>query len=977
MHFQIKQKQMKQLASLTLFLLVFIGCFANPVDDSTAKRVALNFLSSKVNSKNLGVVTDLKLAYTATNCGITCFYVFNVVSSNGFVMVSADDAAKPILGYSDESNFDTTHIPIQVSEWLGSYAKQITYIVSNKIEGTESIKSSWLELKVPTTRNKYELFGATTFGTSAVAPLIQTKWDQDAYFNWNGSTGLYNALCPHDYTNDSTTITGCVATAMAQVMKYWNYPMKGTGFHSYTPSTNSYLGLQSVNFGNTTYQWSSMPLKLTSTSNSFQVNAVATLMYHCGVSVDMDYGTNESLAYAISYSKSHPNCAENALKKYFDYDSSLIGVERPKYTNSQWIYLIENELNLKRPVIYTGSGTNGGHCFIADGYDNNNFFHFNWGWSGLSNGYFEIDSLNPGSIGAGGGAGGYNSWQTAIIGIQPSLSKVVNDIRLYTNVSPADTTIYYGDSLSISTNVANRSTTTFSGDYCAALFDTASRFIDYIQVLNNKTLKPNSRYTNGLNFGTNHRLNLVPGKYTIQIMYRPTGGNWLPVADTLGFVNKSTLTILGNVYDSLVLYAAIKTTPTILTQGQPDTITLNVVNRASTPFTGQFAAALYDLKGNVVQILGKRTVTNPLKTGYHYTNPVTFIVSSITVQPGTYILIVLDSLTNRSWTLTGCGKYTNPIVVSVQAPMQLPDKYEQNDSISKSYLLPITFTNNTSYTNTAGSNIHIGTDNDFYKIKLPKGYTYTISPVLNNQSYSRTDSIYSVNAIFSMSYDSINWTGTYQDTLQQPITAKGGQTIYFRVAPYFQGQKGTYLLEIIFARTATTPITLGELTAVEKGKDAFINWHTSTELNTSHFVIQHSTNGNSFTDIGTIKAKGSGANGYQFTDNAPTNGINYYRLKSVDKDGAVSYSKVVSVQLTVNSNQLTVFPNPAKSSVTIRGSHIVSVQLVDNLGRVIKTQTLKDATNPTFSVGGLPVGVYHLRVQTTDGKVSGVGFVKE
>jgi hypothetical protein len=426
-----------------------------------------------------------------------------------------------------------------------------------------------------------------------------------------------------------------------------------------------------------------------------------------------------------------------------------------------------------------------------------------------------------------------------------------------------------------------------------------------------------------------------------------------------------------------VLYAPIKTTPTILTQGQPDTVTLNVVNRASKSFTGQFSAALYDLNGNFAQLIGKRTVTNPLKTGFHYTNPVTFIASSITVQPGTYILLVVDSITNGYWRLTGCGKYTNPIVVSVQAPMQLPDKYEQNDSISKSYLLPITFTNNNGYTNTAGSNIHIGTDNDFYKIKLPKGYSYTISPVLNNQSYSRTDSIYSVNAIFSMSYDSINWTGTYQDTLQQPITAKSGQTIYFRVAPYFQGQKGTYLFEINLVRTATTPITFGELTAVEKGKDISLNWNTTTELNTSHFIIQRSTDGSSFTDIGTVKAIGSGANSYTFADNKPNNGINYYRLQSVDKDGSFAYSKVVSVQLTVNSNQFSVFPNPSKDKVTIQGNHIAFVQVVDNLGRVVKTQNLKDATNPTLSVSALPVGVYHLRIQTADGKVSGVGFVKE
>ena len=180
-----------------------------------------------------------------------------------------------------------------------------------------------------------------------------------------------------------------------------------------------------------------------------------------------------------------------------------------------------------------------------------------------------------------------------------------------------------------------------------------------------------------------------------------------------------------------------------------------------------------------------------------------------------------------------------------------------------------------------------------------------------------------------------------------------------------------------FYPTSSLPVSLYSFTAVANNKAIETNWHTATELNTSHFTVQHSTDGSSFTDIGTVKAIGSGANSYSFTDNKPANGINYYRLESVDKDGASTYSKVVSCEWLVVSKQLTVYPNPAKSFVTISGSHIASVQVVDNIGRVVKIVSLKDATNPTLSVSGLPGGVYHLRVQTTDGNVSGVGMVKE
>ncbi len=173
----------------------------------------------------------------------------------------------------------------------------------------------------------------------------------------------------------------------------------------------------------------------------------------------------------------------------------------------------------------------------------------------------------------------------------------------------------------------------------------------------------------------------------------------------------------------------------------------------------------------------------------------------------------------------------------------------------------------------------------------------------------------------------------------------------------------------------TLPVSFSLFTANVNGINVETRWQTATELNTSHFIIQRSTDGGSFTDIGTVKAIGSGANGYQFTDNKPTQGINYYRLKSVDKDGGFSYSKIVSVQFTVNSNQLSVFPNPSKDKVTVLGNHIASVQVVDNLGRVLKIVSFKDASNPVLTLAGMAAGVYHLRVQTTDGKVSGANLV--
>ena len=176
--------------------------------------------------------------------------------------------------------------------------------------------------------------------------------------------------------------------------------------------------------------------------------------------------------------------------------------------------------------------------------------------------------------------------------------------------------------------------------------------------------------------------------------------------------------------------------------------------------------------------------------------------------------------------------------------------------------------------------------------------------------------------------------------------------------------------------TVPVSITNYEL-RITNEKQVVNSWAATNEINVSHYNTQRSTNSKDFETVGTVKAIGSGANGYQFTDNNPTNGINYYRLKSVDKDGGFSYSKVVSCEIVDSRYKIVVAPNPSKDIVTIQGSHITNVQVVDNLGKIIKIASLKDATNPTLSISGLSAGIYHLCVQTTDGKVSVAELVKE
>jgi len=173
------------------------------------------------------------------------------------------------------------------------------------------------------------------------------------------------------------------------------------------------------------------------------------------------------------------------------------------------------------------------------------------------------------------------------------------------------------------------------------------------------------------------------------------------------------------------------------------------------------------------------------------------------------------------------------------------------------------------------------------------------------------------------------------------------------------------------------PVKIINLTTNTNGNKVDLGFESVNEINTTQFIIQHSSDGISYTDIGALQAIGTGTNRYTFTDIHPTNGTNYYRLQCVEKDGALTYSKAVSVQFTVSSNQLSVSPNPTKSMITINGSHIASLQVINNLGRVVKVISCKDAKNPVLSVSGLTTGIYHARVQTTDGRVDNVAFIKE
>lgn len=286
-------------------------------------------------------------------------------------------------------------------------------IVEKRLPQSVKIRAEWDELlgnndsKINNSTNKAKAFTGVQSPQNGVAgsvlPLIKTVWDQNAYDYINypsttsGISGSYNGYCPMSYVSyPQRTLTGCVATAMAQIMKFWNYPARGNGYHSYTPS-NKDFGTQVVDFSTTAYQWNLMPDSLTLNSTAAQTNAVATLMYHCGVAVNMDYRLSSGAGSIATMYGAYPS-AQYALMNNFGYSNVVYYTRTGNFTDPQWINLLETEISAGRPVMYDGHDTakSYGHCFVADGYDANNYIHFNWGWSGYCNGYFQINALNPG-----------------------------------------------------------------------------------------------------------------------------------------------------------------------------------------------------------------------------------------------------------------------------------------------------------------------------------------------------------------------------------------------------------------------------------------------------------------------------------------------------------------------------------------------------------------------------------------------------
>lgn len=323
------------------------------------------------NSRNGS--SDFKLVYTGKSASLSTIYVLNR-ENGGFIIMSADDVAAPVLGYSETGTIDTSDIPENMQSWLNTYTEEIAAAINAGIsEYSDGDKTDY----------------------PVIAPLLKTTWNQSS---------PYNLFCPKQ--DGVTCPSGCTATAVAQVMKHHSWPEVGVGEYSYNWNNT----ILSFNYGNTRFEWDKMLNSYNGTESTEEKNAVATLMYAVGVGADMAYAKNASGALARN--------AARALIQNFNYDKAINYLSRQFYPIDKWTDMVYNELAEGRPVEYDGFNEGAGHSFVVDGYNSNGFFHLNWGWGGMSDGYFLLTALDPSNQGIGGSAAGYNKNQGALFGVQ-------------------------------------------------------------------------------------------------------------------------------------------------------------------------------------------------------------------------------------------------------------------------------------------------------------------------------------------------------------------------------------------------------------------------------------------------------------------------------------------------------------------------------------------------------------------------------
>ena len=524
---------------------------------------------------------EARPSYVAQADGRNCFYVFGSESGAGYAVVAADDRLPILLGYSETGVFDADRMPCNLRWWLGEYEREISaYLAADPKAGMPEMRSG---------------------SRRQVAPLLTTKWNQDAPFNND---------CPTDSKTGKRSVTGCVATAMSQLMKHHEWPKVAKGFR------------EGYSFEGVEFDWANMLDVYTDGKYSAtQSAAVARLMNVCGQSVDMKYASSASSAQSVKVG--------NALLEYFGYDPSIRMELRAAHTLDEWEDIVYEEVAAGRPVYFSGRTSEGGHAFICDGYLGNGYFHFNWGWGGSQDGWFRLFALNPKSGGIGSFEGGYNDRQQIFTHVMPDTGRECEPQVLLVAQGGYRATVQDDNSLRIHFDYKGEE----SGFYNYKWHDSDVEIATRWESLDNpgKTVDEKG-FTVNLRTNTGYKAITVrpslagDGRWRVRIIYRGAGseGEWTVLRGFDGLAQYVEVTVRDGVpvevsvpseeSDSLLVMNAATFAWDRPTVNTPQSVRVTLSNVGSETFDG------YNI-GLMLRPRGSQAAPAQVGWTYHYTLP--------------------------------------------------------------------------------------------------------------------------------------------------------------------------------------------------------------------------------------------------------------------------------------------------------------------------------------------------------------------
>ena len=472
---------------LLSFLIIGGNIWAQKVSIDEAQQRAANFFSKSSLSANGQKKAPRKAPRMVAAVNNDAFYIFNDEANGGFVIVSGEERTPDILGYSDSGSFDPQNVPTNMQAWLDGYKEQVKAVAASSVKVSES---------------------TTYVSRKPIIPLLNTEWNQDE---------PYNLLCPIE--DGKQCYTGCVATAMAQIMNFWQYPSQTTSTIPNRVDSRLNFSHPDIAAG-TAIDWQNMPYSLADYKIEAKRKAVSELMLYCGMGAQMDYGSKQSGAYTYN--------ALSALVNYFGYSSKSKYIRRvvlQTYSYEDWLYVIYNELRQGHPVQYEGVSSTSAHAFVCDGYASEDYYHINWGWGGNCDGYFRMEVMKPDWRGIGGGDGddGYASNQGALIGVVPSGHQdplaplAVRSIKVGKNQYQRSSVT--NDFTSVVITPKLFVTTSESADYSIVLYQDGQQ---KQQLYNNTLTEDVGQYVNNdisFSFGGG----LADGDYMIKVLCRRAG----------------------------------------------------------------------------------------------------------------------------------------------------------------------------------------------------------------------------------------------------------------------------------------------------------------------------------------------------------------------------------------------------------------------------------------------------------------------